>query len=485
MPLNRLLALYIFMLALLIPVNGGAADPLLLTLPPLGEQWFSITMGNERTGFTRTAISAVPGGYEVASDSSARMVVLGFSRNAWARETYLINHDLSMKSFHVHESIDGKAMTLSGEVTAQGVNISVTESGKRREKTLKLRGKIYPGPLLNIYPLMQGGLAKGKSFRPRTLDIEEVKVKEVKITVIGRETLAGGTSALHLRNDIYPMVDNDIWVDPAGTTLRESVREGLIVTAAEEGAAARRELIAAALARKEWLADFSMVETGRPLARPEELKKLVVELSGIPASMPLQGGTGQKENRLESGRVLFILTKSAMPHPVKENGVVIQEREKKAESSGTASHHDREALALLGKSITGEEKNPAITVEKLVRWIAASVTDGGNDTPPLETSRLKKGDSISRVRLYTALAKAAGVPSRTVAGLVHVKGKGFLYHVWAESFIGEWLPVDPCAGQSPADATHIKLAETDSPAEMAALAGLIGRVGAKIVEESY
>jgi Transglutaminase-like superfamily len=484
MPLNRLLALYIFMLALLIPVNGGAADPLLLTTPPLGEQWFSITMGNERTGFTRTAISAVPGGYEVASDSSARMVVLGFSRNAWSRETYLINRDLSMKSFHVNESIDGKAMTLSGEVTAQGVNISVTEGGKRREKTLKLRGKVYPGPLLNIYPLMQGGLAKGKSFRPRTLDIEEVKVKEVTITVVGRETLAGGTSALHLRNNIYPMVDNDIWVDPAGTTLRESVREGLIVTAAEEGAAARRELIAAALARKEWLADFSMVETGRPLARPEELKKLVVELSGIPASMPLQEGTGQKEKRLESDRVLFTLTKSALPHPVKEKGVAIPEREKQAESDAVPDH-DWKALALLGKSIVGEEKSPALKVEKLVRWIAASVADGGNDTPPMETSRLKKGDSLSRVRLYTALAKAAGVPSRTVAGLVHVKGKGFLYHVWAESFIGEWLPVDPCTGQSPADATHIKLAETDSPAEMAALAGLIGRVGAKIVEESY
>jgi hypothetical protein len=66
-----------------------------------------------------------------------------------------------------------------------------------------------------------------------------------------------------------------------------------------------------------------------------------------------------------------------------------------------------------------------------------------------------------------------------------VAGKGFLYHSWAESYVGAWVTVDPALGQMPADATHLKLVEGDSPAEMAPLAGIIGRVKAKVIELKY
>jgi hypothetical protein len=47
------------------------------------------------------------------------------------------------------------------------------------------------------------------------------------------------------------------------------------------------------------------------------------------------------------------------------------------------------------------------------------------------------------------------------------------------------VAVDPTFGQVPADATHIKLAEGDSPGEMAPIAGLIGRLTATIVDVQY
>jgi Transglutaminase-like superfamily len=471
-------------ISLLLTITGGAADPPLLTAPPIGDQWFTISMGDERTGFTRTTICAAPEGYEVASDSSARMVVLGFSRNAWSRESYLVNRDLSIKSFHVDESIDGKPMTLSGVVTSQGVRISVTEEGKRREKTLKLQGKIYPGPLLNIYPLMLGGLVKDRIYRPRTLDIEEAKVKEVTISVVGREKHAGEGDIIHLRNNVYPLVDNDIWVDTSGNTIRESVREGLIITAAETAATARKELFAAALAKKEWLADFSAIRTDGPINHPEALKKLVVELSGIPADMPLISAAGQKAERQDGGRVLFSLSKVQLPHENGRNGSIGPETVKKTETSA-AAHHGHEAIAAREKPLPEEEKNHAAKVEQFAYLIAASKANCGSDTPHPDASRLINGDTLSRVRRYAALAEAAGVPTRIVAGIAHSVGKEFFYHVWAESFVGEWLPVDPCAGQAPADAAHIRLTDLFSPKEAADLAGLIGHLRAKIIEEHY
>jgi Transglutaminase-like superfamily len=485
MHLIRTCALLAILFCLLIPGMPAASPVPPLTVPPLGERWFSITMGDERTGFAHISITAAPGGYEVISEGSARMVVLGFTREASSRETYLVNRDLSLRSFVVEQTIGGNPMRLKGEVTAKGVKVTVDAAGSRREKNLKVRGKVYPSPVLNLYSLMQGGKER-KKYRIQVLDPEEVKLKEVTVTVLGKETLPGGVETVHLRNDLYPFVDNDIWVDLAGNTVRESVRDGLIVTSTEDAAAARKFVVEAAIARKELILDFSLVRLDRPIARPAELKRMAVELSGMPANLPLFSGGGQKAVRIEGDKVLVSMENA--PLPSSENGPSAADVSGNSTylESGGANAQGNGELTAGGNEITGGEKDPRKKVEKLAHWFAAEVAESGDDNrSPLETLRSKKGNCLSRARLYVALARTAGIPARLVSGLVYVPGKGFLYHSWAEAQAGGWLPVDPCRGQVPADVTHIKLAEGDSPEEMAPLAGLVGRLKAKVVEESY
>jgi hypothetical protein len=170
------------------------------------------------------------------------MTVLGFSRDASSWEKYLVNPDLSIKSFEVDEVVDGKPMKLKGEVTADGVRVSVTAAGKTKEKILKAKGAVYPPPAVNIYPLMQGG-EPGKNFKIKMLDIEAVKVIGVKISIIGAEILAGGMATVHLQNDLYTFVDNDIWVDRSGNTVKESVRHGLIDTQAMDREVAKKFIL--------------------------------------------------------------------------------------------------------------------------------------------------------------------------------------------------------------------------------------------------
>ena len=80
--------------------------------------------------------------------------------------------------------------------------------------------------------------------------------------------------------------------------------------------------------------------------------------------------------------------------------------------------------------------------------------------------------------------KKGRVPTRFVSGLVYQAGQGFLYHSWAESLVnGAWLAVDPTFAQVPADVTHINLVEGETPEEMLPLAGVVGRVRAKVVEQ--
>ena len=484
MHLIRTCALLAILSCFLFPGMPAAAPIPQLAEPPLGERWFSIIMGDERTGFAHTTITVVPGGYEVVSEGSARMVVLGFTREASSRETYLVNRDLSLKSFVAEQTIGGKPMRLKGEVTAKGVKVTVEAAGKRQEKSLKGRGKVYPAPVLNLYPLIKG-ISAGRKYRLQMLDAEEVKLKEVTITALGKETLPGGVAAVHLRNDLYPFVDNDIWVDLAGNTIRESVRDGLIVTGAEDATVAGKFIIEAAIARKELILDFSLVRLDRPIARPAELKRMAVELTGMPANMPLFSGGGQKAVRLEGDKVLVSVENALSPS---KNGPAAGDVPENSNylAPGGANTQENGELAAVGNEITGGEKDPRKKVEKLARWVAVEVAETGDDNrSPLETLRSKKGNCLSRTRLFVALARIAGIPTRLVSGLVYVTGKGFLYHSWAEVQAGGWLPVDPCGGQIPADATHIKLMVGDSPEEMAPLAGLVGGLKAKVVEETY
>lgn len=98
----------------------------------------------------------------------------------------------------------------------------------------------------------------------------------------------------------------------------------------------------------------------------------------------------------------------------------------------------------------------------------------------LEVLSTGRGDCNEHSVLYTALARAAGVPARTVVGLVYSDrfygDSGFYYHAWVEVFTGkDWIAIDPTWNQIPADATHIAFVEggLDQQVQVTALMGRI------------
>ena len=73
-----------------------------------------------------------------------------------------------------------------------------------------------------------------------------------------------------------------------------------------------------------------------------------------------------------------------------------------------------------------------------------------------------KGDCNEHTVLFAALARAAGIPCRMVAGVMYFKG-AFYYHAWDEVHIfGKWLSLDTTTNQLPADLSHIKFIEGGS-----------------------
>ena len=89
--------------------------------------------------------------------------------------------------------------------------------------------------------------------------------------------------------------------------------------------------------------------------------------------------------------------------------------------------------------------------------------------------------------LYAAMARTLELPTRVVNGIVYSSAlEGFVYHTWNESYLdGQWVALDPILGQLPADATHLKLVEGDTPADLLPLIELIGKIDIRITDLNY
>jgi hypothetical protein len=468
------LRLLMVLALVILPLQLLAAPLSKLGAVPEGERWFSIIMGDEQVGFGQSSITRTADGYRISSRGSVKMRVMGFSREASSTESYRVAPDLTLRSFEAENRIDGSPAQISGEAGPNGITVVTSSANGRKKHTLKIKGPVFPPHALNLYPLMQGAVP-GKTYRINYLDLEAVKVKQAKVEVVGQEAL-DGKPVLHLKNNLYPMVDNDVWVDLKGNVLKESVRDGLVVTLARDEATAKAELTEAVMGKKDLVFDFSMIKITPPLEHPDQLRKLVLEMTGFPAELPLLQGARQQAVRLPDGKVLFIMPNPApqtLPAPTAADT-----------QPGERMPSDNPGIVVRSKAIAGEEKDPAKVAARLAQWVSKEIRGDVTDCQsPLETLQKGSGNCQSHARLYTSLARAAGIPTRFVSGVMY-QGEGFLYHSWAESYLnGKWIPIDPTFNEVPADLTHIKLVEGDSLDEMGSLAGMIGKVRARVLEQ--
>jgi len=120
------------------------------------------------------------------------------------------------------------------------------------------------------------------------------------------------------------------------------------------------------------------------------------------------------------------------------------------------------AIQEQAKEIVGSETNACKAAGKIRAWVEANMTPTltyAQAKSALEVLKTKTGVCTHYSLLYVALARAAGIPARLVSGLSYgefFKEKCFLTHMWAEVYVGEWIPVDPMKHYDWVNATYIK-----------------------------
>ena len=146
-----------------------------------------------------------------------------------------------------------------------------------------------------------------------------------------------------------------------------------------------------------------------------------------------------------------------------------------------------EEIAQIVAGIVGAEKNAWKVAKRISRWVSGNIR-ATNDMPfatAKEVLSLKKGDCTEHAVLFAALARAAGIPTKVCLGLTYTNIGAFLYHAWAEVYVGKWVPIDPALGQIQVDATHLKMfagamTEAEQQTHVLAMLSVIGRLSLDI-----
>jgi transglutaminase-like putative cysteine protease len=154
-----------------------------------------------------------------------------------------------------------------------------------------------------------------------------------------------------------------------------------------------------------------------------------------------------------------------------------------AETNAYAINDDR-VKALAAKAV-GDAKTPEEKVRRIVAFVHDFVIPTAMASRPNIGDLLtkKKGDCKSYALLTTTLCRAAGVPSREVAGLLYMgdDAKSFGGHAWNEVVLnGVWVPVDASLNEVEIDAGHIFFGEDNRAA--GAMAQTMGKISFKVIE---
>ena len=149
---------------------------------------------------------------------------------------------------------------------------------------------------------------------------------------------------------------------------------------------------------------------------------------------------------------------------------------------------DPKIKELVEQALFGEKDalRAAQNLERFVRDYIEHKNMASSMATAAEVAESKSGDCSEHAMLLAALARATGLPSRAAAGLVYTEPgekSGFQFHMWAEIYVGEWMPFD--AALHGHDATHITIVRSnlDKPGLLNLNTGVgrfLGKVKAKI-----
>lgn len=441
------------------------------------EEWWGIYYRGEKIGYAAESITPHPDGYLVRDFSVLQLNLLGKTQTIKTRLEMAATNDWALSRFDFELDSHDVRFKTRGKVTPGKLELEIDSGGHRTEKTLPLNQPPYLPAGLKPYIVTQN-LEPGKEHLFVTFDPSTLSQQITTVIVEGRERIRVGDQmepAIRIRQR-FKGVSVVSWVDGEGRTLKEETPAGfsLVKERPEEA-----QTLAGSKSITLDLITQTAVVLETSIAQPEQKKFLKLKLSGFNlANFSLNGG----RQRLQSD-----LLEIRRENLGELNSVRIPIREPRFASylqSTPFLQSDHPEIRTLVQKVLKQETDALKAAIRLKDWVFSKLAKEPTVSIPnaLEVLRTRKGDCNEHTVLFNAMARAAGIPAKTVVGVVYLRG-AFFYHAWSEIWLGEWISVDPVLNQFPADVTHIKFLEGEIDRQIDILQ-LIGNLKVTLVEAS-
>lgn len=448
-----------------------------------GETWLAVSMASTRVGTVHVARARqtrhAPG-MHTSLDARLELPVLGQTADLRVRGSMWqaeggddaeLSFALEAESYDV--TFDGtlERGRLRGAVTT-GSEVTPIDLAVDRQLLL---GAGF-GPALVLPTLEVGETATIQSFDPLTLRPEPARVR-----CVARETLDLGTGPIE--TSVVEIEASTLqaraWVDPTGQVVRAEMPLGLVLERIEPPAHDGRTQNEGANAPASTEADLLAASAIHPRGeRPfRGATHMTVSVRGVdPEQLPQD----DHQRRSQDGS-LAVRVGSPVDTPTSATSA-----EKHAEylASEPFVESDHPRIRERATAIVGDEADPWQRALAIHDWVFTHL----DKTPAIqlpsavEVLAARSGDCNEHTVLYTALARAAGIPTRMAIGIVWSDAyDGFYYHAWPEVYADGWRRLDPTLGQATADATHVKLL-SGGIAEWPRLMAFLGQIELTILD---
>lgn len=447
-------------------------EPRTLAEWPWHELWSGVVFRGRKVGFSRLELRRAPdapGLWEIESESALRLRFLGVDKRVSLRALDRVRADLSLERFRYEYVLDGSRLRVEGERDGSALVVRTESAGARSARRLESDRPPVPASALALLPVMHG-LRVGGHWRHVVLVGESQSLAQAEQRVLGYEQSPLFEGAAFKVATVLLGLESETWYGERSRPLLERALNGAMVSALEEPERARAYLVEASLSKDESLLEFSLLRSD-PVPAPRRAAALSIVLEGVPRTLAVPDSGGQRCVR--AGERLECRVDRRATTPAADAGIARYLRPTVA-----APSNERRFIEL-AREVTRGAPDADSRVARLLSWIDANIAKEAIDAfSAADVLRERRAECQGHAYLFAALARALEIPTRVVNGVVYApEHGGFLYHTWNEVWLegSGWRPVDATFGQPHADATHLALAVGESPAELAPLAGMVGR----------
>lgn len=406
-----------------------------------------------RIGFIRERVAPREEGFRAEQTGELTLNLLGRERKMSLEGAAETDAAGALRAFQFRlATASGRSAfetTVEGTVEGETLELTISSSGSERKERRTLDESIML-PLNLYYSLAARGWTAGDTYRVRLFDPMTLSEGEALVEVKEPEIVRWGgreEEAFRLLTT-FSGLTTTAWVNDGGEVLKEETPLGW--TLLKEAPGSSLSASGAEASRAPDVLSLSAVPAVGFAGDADALAWSELTLHGFPREFA--GLDGGRQRRTAEG----VRVEREVPPFV---GAETLSPEDRAAALASDAFVQADHPSILEKAL--ELTEGLDTVEKarrLNQWVYDNVSKSPTLSVPsaVEVLEQRVGDCNEHTVLYTALARASGLPTRMATGLAYLSGQ-FYYHAWPEVFVGRWLAVDPTFGQFPADAMHLRL----------------------------